>query len=259
MNCFEEKCKICRYQDERFMYCGSRHCGTCISCSNYEPMSVESLYPKCMIDPRKLAEMTYIDTDIVTSRDIIKSLINSRFGARKVPTIKNVIFNDPATIVFWQDGTKTVVKAQNGEEFDPEKGLAMAISKKALGNEGNYFNDIKKWVDKYHANYEDVTSKLKKLAEVVSKIKAPKFNFPKFEPALKITFDAKTHRPVEENKPLTYSDIYEDFLKHYPSMQDRAQNHWTAALARPQSIYVCVGRNIYCYDYNTKLLNLVAK
>lgn len=59
--------------------------------------------------------------------------------------IKKVIFNDPATIVFWTDGSKTVVKASN-EEFDPEKGLAMAIAKKALGNEGNYFNEIKKWL-----------------------------------------------------------------------------------------------------------------
>lgn len=59
--------------------------------------------------------------------------------------IKDVIFNDPATIVFWEDGTKTVVKAQDGEPFDPEKGLAMAISKKALGNQGNYYNVFTKW------------------------------------------------------------------------------------------------------------------
>lgn len=59
--------------------------------------------------------------------------------------IKNVIFNDPATIVFWKDGTKTVVQAHN-DEFDPEKGLAMAIAKKALGNNGNYYNKIKKWL-----------------------------------------------------------------------------------------------------------------
>ena len=45
--------------------------------------------------------------------------------------IKNVIFNPPATIVFWEDGSKTVVKAQ-GEIFDPEKGLAMAISRHYL-------------------------------------------------------------------------------------------------------------------------------
>lgn len=63
-----------------------------------------------------------------------------------VPTIKNVIFNDPATIVFWADGTKTVVKAQDGDIFDPEKGLTMAISKKALGNKGNYCNELKKWL-----------------------------------------------------------------------------------------------------------------
>lgn len=62
--------------------------------------------------------------------------------------IENVIFNDPATIVFWKDGTKTVVKATN-EDFDPEKGLAMAISKKALGNKGNYFDVFKKWTKKY--------------------------------------------------------------------------------------------------------------
>ena len=61
--------------------------------------------------------------------------------------ITNVIFNDPATIVFWNDGTKTVVKAEN-ETFDPEKGLAMAIAKKALGNKGNYYNEFKKWLPK---------------------------------------------------------------------------------------------------------------
>lgn len=60
--------------------------------------------------------------------------------------IKTVIFNNPATIVFWNDGTKTVVKCGENDAFDPEKGLAMAITKKALGNQGNYFNQIKKWL-----------------------------------------------------------------------------------------------------------------
>lgn len=63
-----------------------------------------------------------------------------------VPQIYKVIFNDPATIVFWMDGTKTVVKTQDGEIFDPEKGLAMAISKKFFGNKGNYYNEFKKWL-----------------------------------------------------------------------------------------------------------------
>lgn len=46
----------------------------------------------------------------------------------------------------WSDGTKTVVKCQDDDWYDPEKGLAMAISKKALGNKGNYCNEIKKWL-----------------------------------------------------------------------------------------------------------------
>lgn len=62
-----------------------------------------------------------------------------------LPKIKKVIFNPPATIIFWDDNSKTVVKCQNNEIFDPEKALAMAISKRALGNEGNYYNIFKKY------------------------------------------------------------------------------------------------------------------
>ena len=66
-----------------------------------------------------------------------------------VPEIKNVIFNPPATIVFWNDGTKTVVKCQKYEWFDPEKGITMAFFKKMHGNKGHYFEEIKKWAEKY--------------------------------------------------------------------------------------------------------------
>lgn len=60
--------------------------------------------------------------------------------------IKEVIFHDPATIVYWEDGTKTVVKCQ-GEEFDKEKGLLAAIAKKIYGNKGNFNNIIKKYCE----------------------------------------------------------------------------------------------------------------
>ena len=62
--------------------------------------------------------------------------------------IKNVKFNPPATIVFWTDNTKTVVKC-NGEDYDPEKGLAMCICKKMLGNKGNYYEVFKKYCFKF--------------------------------------------------------------------------------------------------------------
>lgn len=75
----------------------------------------------------------------------MQNLLNNVIGFN----IKNVIFNDPATIVFWEDGGKTVVQCQNGEEFDPEKGLAMAISKRVYGNDYNYYEVFKKWIGKY--------------------------------------------------------------------------------------------------------------
>lgn len=59
-------------------------------------------------------------------------------------TIKKVIFNDPATIVIWSDNTKTVVKCCKDEKFDPEKGLAMVISKRVYGD--NFKKIFKKWV-----------------------------------------------------------------------------------------------------------------
>ena len=59
--------------------------------------------------------------------------------------IKDVIFSDPATVVFWNDNTKTVVKTRGGEKYDKEKGLAMAIINKITGNTSNYYNIFKEW------------------------------------------------------------------------------------------------------------------
>lgn len=81
--------------------------------------------------------------------------------------IKNVIFQNPATIVYWTDGTKTVVncmdnveakmktrdgkkiivnKPRKSDSYSKEIGLAMAIAKKWAGNQGNYNNIFRKFV-----------------------------------------------------------------------------------------------------------------
>lgn len=64
----------------------------------------------------------------------------------ELPEIKNVIFNDPATIVFWSDGTKTVVKCMEGKEFNTWDGLAMAICKKLFGK--SFKRTFRKWCGK---------------------------------------------------------------------------------------------------------------
>ena len=49
--------------------------------------------------------------------------------------VKRVIYNDPATIVFFSDGTKVVVKRHENDVFDEQTGLLMCIAKKFLGKE----------------------------------------------------------------------------------------------------------------------------
>lgn len=89
-----------------------------------------------------------------TPNDFIFKLINNgglvTWTRRQInmQRIKKVIFNDPATIVCWSDGTKTVVKCGDNDAFDPEKGLAMAISKKFFDNMGYYYDVFKKWLPK---------------------------------------------------------------------------------------------------------------
>ncbi len=68
-------------------------------------------------------------------------------------SIKNVIFAPPATIVYWSDGSRTVVKCSEKDVFDPEKGLAMAIAKRCGGNKGSYYKEIQNWVEKSGKKY----------------------------------------------------------------------------------------------------------
>lgn len=60
--------------------------------------------------------------------------------------IKKVIFNDPATIIFWKDGSKTIVKCKPGDKYDKTVGFAMACCKYFFGNKGNYQKVFKKYV-----------------------------------------------------------------------------------------------------------------
>lgn len=117
------------------------------------------------IKPLSLGDVIHITADFVADKKSLswrydstiplvmaKNAINSVYGITNISSdyrdcIKDVIHNNPATIVFWADGTKTVVKADD-EEYDQEKGLAMAFSKKMFGNDGNYYNVFKKWLPK---------------------------------------------------------------------------------------------------------------
>lgn len=112
-------------------------------------------------------EIAYIKYDTYMAKKALDAMHNKKEKAMTITKnpeyafkIKRVLFNNPATIVFWADGDKTVVKCQNGEPYDPEKGLAMAISKKALGNDRDYYHVFKKWMKKCESTEPVVIKKL---------------------------------------------------------------------------------------------------
>ncbi len=86
-------------------------------------------------------EVSYWNLKIAqgVSRDKIISMLYMAC----MPEPKKVIFNDPATIVLWDDGTKTVVKCQDGDVYSKQTGLLMCIAKKAFGNDGKWFDILK--------------------------------------------------------------------------------------------------------------------
>lgn len=93
-----------------------------------------------------------------------KTYREANFDAFK-PKISKVIFNNPATIVMWSDGTKTVVKCGENDDFDPEKGIAMACMKKLLGTNktgSNYLDGVKNYISKWEEDnpVENVWTKL---------------------------------------------------------------------------------------------------
>ena len=95
-------------------------------------------------------ERRILGVDVPFSRTDCKKKDESTMTAA---SIKNVIFNPPATIVFWSDGTKTTVKCSEKDIFDPEKGIAMAIAKRCGGNKSNYYKEIHRWIEKRWKNY----------------------------------------------------------------------------------------------------------
>lgn len=80
---------------------------------------------------------------------ISKKNSKEAYNKRIFSEIKDIIINDPATIILWKDGTKTIVKCQPDDTFDPEKGIAMAILKKLYGNGGFYKDVFEPAIDKY--------------------------------------------------------------------------------------------------------------
>ena len=81
-----------------------------------------------------------------------KATINRVCGYRINPNPKKVIFNGPATIVMWQDGTKTIVKKSENDTDDREKAVMYAILKKLCGKKAA----MDRYLKQFKVNFYDL-------------------------------------------------------------------------------------------------------
>lgn len=108
---------------------------------------------------------------------ISDNTISKDVMSHKNDGIYHVHFNEAkgVTVVVWNDGTKTIVKCQNNEFFDAEKGLALCYMKKALGNKSNFNDVLKRWCSvskdetKVVSKESDEVEKLKQEAKTAAK------------------------------------------------------------------------------------------
>lgn len=113
-------------------------------------------------------------------------------------TIERIIYNPPATIVFWNDGTKTIAKCEYGDIYTKEMGFMLCVLKKKYGNKT--FHDM---LHKYVYDVPDVPNKdgmivWSKEEEKKRKAKTKTFTI-KSDEDLRDFFDA-----------LVYAMLYED-------------------------------------------------
>jgi len=63
---------------------------------------------------------------------------------KRIPKVARIFYDDVATVVFWTDGTKTVVKCPEGTPYDEYTAFCAAFTKKLYGNNSKLQREIKK-------------------------------------------------------------------------------------------------------------------
>lgn len=95
------------------------------------------------VDDFSLGGITGSPMEVVIKGHVVsKSAADPEDTQKKDVKLKRVIFAKPATIAFWSDGTKTVVKCGEGDVYSEKIGLALCYLKKFTGNRSRTLDDI---------------------------------------------------------------------------------------------------------------------
>ena len=109
-----------------------------------EPELPEFLIKKFHVDGEPFLAR-YSRMPLVDHLDSVAYMSNvvERYTAPNKPVrLDHVVYNDPATIACWSDGTKTIVKCGTKDTYDPEKGLLLCIAKKVSDNGKDWYKKL---------------------------------------------------------------------------------------------------------------------
>jgi hypothetical protein len=156
----------------------------------------------------------YIEVPSLNSASLNYSNTVSYNFNSKSPTIEDlkkllkpvrVIFNDPVTVVYWSDDTKTLVRCSENEEFIPEFGLAMAFMRKLYPNRGEFLQFLE------DASYQEKRVKKAKEenVEVVAEDTETAVEYPEVTVEyVEISSDMSTE--VESDEVVSDTDVVEN-------------------------------------------------
>lgn len=112
-----------------------------ISCPDYAEYYRRALCCPNAIEEKEEKLMKDTANAIDTVFDLIKEQLTEYAQEN---CVKKIIRNGPATIVFWDDGTKTIVKRAKGTKDDIYMAFCSAFAKKMLGSNSRIQRIIKK-------------------------------------------------------------------------------------------------------------------
>jgi len=95
---------------------------------------------------------------VVARPDYLDSIVNANLYEAAIKIVdkytqpaaytpERIIYNNPATVVFWKDGTKTVVKKAKGEKFNKYYAFCAALAKKMYENNSRVNKIVNSGVD----------------------------------------------------------------------------------------------------------------
>lgn len=133
-----------------------------ISCEGYEKVG------RFWIDP------LMITNPVLNNKVPYTNYYHGGFTQRYIPTPKKIIVNEDSkvTVVMWDDGTKTIVKCSEADQYDPYAAYCAAFAKKCYGTN----SQLKKTIEN-HTVFQESKKKNKTDAPLLPSMEETVKNF----------------------------------------------------------------------------------